>query len=396
VLGAPRSGTSAISSTLIKLGVDFGHPENFIDPTLYDHNPNGFFELVWVNRLNDEILSSLGTTWVSPDLLGEDSLTDERIHTFGARIEEQVQAEWPTPCPLIGIKDPRISFLFPIWKSALARLGYEPICIIALRHPLGFVESQRRLSPTWSIERTLFEWVRHSLSALYFARPYDSKIVDYDRLASDPQRVVASISSWLELPPDNIADAAATIDLRLYHHHLGCASIQNKFVNDLYEALSSSDRAETGADSATAFYDALTRLWPLVRSLLCEKDSQVDALGQSVQRLASQLTGLEKTVVEKDEALTAARRNLEDETRRAQAQQRNLEARVTEIGVNLASAQAREACLHQRLAASEGELSKIKGTLGWRLLSIYGRMKYAFLLPIYDSLRGVKRGRDRA
>src|SRR4249919_25842 len=59
VVGAPRSGTSVICHALNKLGVDFGDPKDFVDPETNKHNPI-FFELTDLNRLNNEILASLG------------------------------------------------------------------------------------------------------------------------------------------------------------------------------------------------------------------------------------------------------------------------------------------------------------------------------------------------
>src|SRR5215471_801516 len=125
VLGPPRSGTSAISSALINLGVDFGNPEHFIDPTLYDHNAKGFFELVWINELNDEIFSGLGSSWVTYEFRSERSFVGSRFDEYRERIRTQVLKEWGDNSLLIGIKDPRISLLFPLWESALSSLGYE-------------------------------------------------------------------------------------------------------------------------------------------------------------------------------------------------------------------------------------------------------------------------------
>src|SRR5262249_20104955 len=159
-------GTSAISSMLVKLGINFGHAESFIDPGIYDHNPRGFFELAWVNELNDQIFSYLGSHWLTLELFGDDSLSGPRLDQFRNTIQQAVLKEWGEHCPMIGIKDPRISLLFPVWESAFTRMGYELRCVIALRHPLGFARSQANLTTTWSLERLLLEWVRHMLSSV--------------------------------------------------------------------------------------------------------------------------------------------------------------------------------------------------------------------------------------
>ena len=43
--------------------------------------------------------------------------------------------------------------------------------------------------------------------------------------------------------------------------------------------------------------------------------------------------------------------------------------------------------LSAQLAQSERELERVTGTLGWRLLSSYGRIKHRYLLPVYRLLR---------
>jgi hypothetical protein len=42
--------------------------------------------------------------------------------------------------------------------------------------------------------------------------------------------------------------------------------------------------------------------------------------------------------------------------------------------------------LSAKLAAKDAELQRITGTLGWRLLGLYGKIKYRYLLPVYRLL----------
>jgi hypothetical protein len=47
--------------------------------------------------------------------------------------------------------------------------------------------------------------------------------------------------------------------------------------------------------------------------------------------------------------------------------------------------------LSSKLALKEAELQRITNTIGWRVLSLYGRIKYPYLLPIYRLLRHISR-----
>jgi hypothetical protein len=50
--------------------------------------------------------------------------------------------------------------------------------------------------------------------------------------------------------------------------------------------------------------------------------------------------------------------------------------------------------LTRELADKQEQLNRITGTLGWRLLSFYGPIKYRFVLPAYRRLQNLRRGQD--
>ena len=53
------------------------------------------------------------------------------------------------------------------------------------------------------------------------------------------------------------------------------------------------------------------------------------------------------------------------------------------ISVSAVYAEERVRMLSTQLLDTETQLQRIRDTLGWRLLSRYGRIKYRHLLPIY-------------
>jgi hypothetical protein len=412
VLGPPRSGTSAISSALISLGIDFGNPEHFIDPALYAHNTKGFFELVWINELNDEIFSSMGSSWVSYEFRGEQAFAGLRFDQYRETIRTAVLKEWGENSLLIGIKDPRISLLFPLWESALHSLGYEPKCIVALRNPIGFAESQAKLTPSWSRARLLLEWVRHTLSAIYFARKSDSMIVDYDDLISDPGAVIQSIVNWLDLRQDRIEAAAAVIDKNLYHHSNSEIAACNDFVDTLYASLKPRALNLKDARSATSFYENLVNLWPLLKSLALDNEDQLVVLERAVAASNDALHELREQLAKKQEEVDRSRLDLQQQTLQARLREEEMLSRQQELLLQqqlLLSQQQqqflreqqlilreqqlilREQQLLKKVDEIESELARIKHTLGWRLLTYYGKLKYRYLLPIYNLAGRLKR-----
>ena len=59
---------------------------------------------------------------------------------------------------------------------------------------------------------------------------------------------------------------------------------------------------------------------------------------------------------------------------------------VDSMATELEESQDRVVSLTARVTAQDAELRKIRSTLGWRLLSGYGKIKYRYLLPIYRLL----------
>lgn len=59
---------------------------------------------------------------------------------------------------------------------------------------------------------------------------------------------------------------------------------------------------------------------------------------------------------------------------------------VQELSARSAGDQQSLRTLSAILAAKETELNRITNTLGWRILSLYGRIKYPYLLPLYRLL----------
>src|SRR5215469_1243814 len=59
ITGMHRSGTSALSGALARIGVDFG--KRLLSPSW--HNPKGYFEHPEIVALHDSLLQALGSRW---------------------------------------------------------------------------------------------------------------------------------------------------------------------------------------------------------------------------------------------------------------------------------------------------------------------------------------------
>jgi GT2 family glycosyltransferase len=62
---------------------------------------------------------------------------------------------------------------------------------------------------------------------------------------------------------------------------------------------------------------------------------------------------------------------------------------IEALKTQVAEKEAAVNVLTQLLAQNEAQLRRITNTLGWRLLSYYGPIKYSYVLPVYNWLRGL-------
>jgi hypothetical protein len=133
ILGAGRSGTSAIAGSFIG---NFNRGGTLHLPN--DANPKGFFESNNVNRINDDLLwmcKAVRTTkglkqgWLT--VLDTNNLLCEATKNIEDRIENAV-AEQP-----VLLKDPRFSYTLPIWLRYISKL--KIVCVF--RNPRQFISS---------------------------------------------------------------------------------------------------------------------------------------------------------------------------------------------------------------------------------------------------------------
>jgi hypothetical protein len=129
------------------------------------------------------------------------------------------------------------------------------------------------------------------------------------------------------------------------------------------------DRIELTARSAPKCRPAS---FPTIEQMLTE---QLTAREQVVQSLSAQLAEHHEKLI----SLTAQVESLTAGSAEKEETIRLLSAKV-------AGRESETKALLAKLTTREAELKRIAGSLGWRLLSLYGRIKYPYLLPIYRLL----------
>lgn len=223
VLGIARSGTSAVSGVLARLGVDFG---TGLKPA--DHrNPKGFYEDFEASRLNQRVLTALGRTWCDPRPLPIGWAESALARKAAAQLETHIASSFPSG-PVIGLKDPRMVRLLPLYLQVAASLGRTPWIVVVRRPPAQVIESIR-LSGYFhgafshKAVRTLYDIYETEIE--HHAAGQRVTKVDYPDLLRDPSGVARRLAGFFEFPahplPVDARGIGAFVDSALCHHGYG-------------------------------------------------------------------------------------------------------------------------------------------------------------------------------
>ena len=253
VLGVHRSGTSALTQALVAMGCATGD----FAPKTSDENPDGYFEHPAFRAFNDRLLTALGGSW---DNWGfHAGLVVEALPVLCDWLDEAaalLTTTFPGPGPFV-LKDPRLCTLLPFWRSAIARAGLRPACILMLRDPQEVADSQTRRAPGSPLFYALLTepepmaalWAVTMHGLLQHLPPEGAHVVAHAGLMTDPQATLAALAAHLGLDP---ARAAAGIKPALHRNRAAGGATHGWFepAQALFTALCPHANAVLPADAA--------------------------------------------------------------------------------------------------------------------------------------------------
>ncbi|MES1926139.1 hypothetical protein [Salinisphaera sp. T31B1] len=196
VLGAGRSGTSAITRGLAALGVDLG--DRLRRPG--GKNPTGFFEDRDVLSISKQLKRALGIRGHSVRLLDDTVFETPRLRHIQTRAIETLGRRFGDT-PLWGYKYSRTLRTMPFWQGIHEALDLDVRYVIALRNPLSVARSRGQINPqrgrqVWSD----MEWLVNVVPYFHRTAGCPRVVVDFDRLMRDPQGQLARVARDLGLP----------------------------------------------------------------------------------------------------------------------------------------------------------------------------------------------------
>lgn len=207
VLGSHRSGTSATSGVLSKLGVA---PARTLIPG-DDANPRGYWESIPVNRFNEAVLASAGSHWADWRAFNRGWLDTPAAAPLRADAHALIASEFQGSS-VFALKDPRICRLLDFWLPIFAAERIAVKVVSPFRSPLETAMSLRRRNG-FSISTGLALWLRHVLDAERASRGLERAFLSWRAVLADWRGAFAEPSRrlGLGLPLDD-AERGAEVD----------------------------------------------------------------------------------------------------------------------------------------------------------------------------------------
>jgi hypothetical protein len=196
-----RSGTSALSGILQLLGFDLG--TDLMGPN--EFNPSGYWENQQVVRLNERVLSHLGTSWSDVFMLPYRLDRTNLCEIFEAEAKAVLQKTFSGKRPWV-LKDPRLSMLIDFWLPYLRERDVSFIHVV--RHPVEVANSLARRDG-FPRERSLLIWFLQNLNAEFFTRGLNRCFINYEDYIADWKGSLGNAFAQLGLKPQRSFDHSA-------------------------------------------------------------------------------------------------------------------------------------------------------------------------------------------
>ena len=262
VLGMHRGGTSLIGDVVHRWGAFAGQDSKLLKAD--ENNQQGYWEYIPLINFNDNLLNSIGSTWlVPPGTDAEETLVARSSETVYKAPAEQLIKEMEAGGRHWFWKDPRMTVLLPFWK----RVWGEAVYVIAMRHPVEIAMSLRKRDHL-PLSASLLIWQQYMLQCLKHTEGSRHRIfIKYEKLIQSPLEECTRLNVFLnnscgrESDPVVLEKMTAAVNVGLRHNRSRLpfseepqATPQQKVLDEIL-----SERAE---DRAGPFEQAKIALYP--------------------------------------------------------------------------------------------------------------------------------------
>ena len=279
VPGMHRSGTSAVTGVLAKLGA--APPRKMLQASSF--NERGYFESPSLMKFHDELLASAGLRWDDWQRLDSSWYAAPHIEERKQAAKELFAENFGDEL-LVVLKDPRICRFVPFWIDVLAQLDARPAAVIPIRSPL---EVARSLEAPHGlpVPKGLLLWLRYTLDAEAGTRGLPRSMFAWDEFLSDWRRVSQKIAteigvSWPCLSDRTANEIEGFLSRDLKHQNISDDELarhpdMHEWTMEAYGALLVLAR-NRNSSSAIKALDEIRALFEKSRMLLAESKARME------------------------------------------------------------------------------------------------------------------------
>ncbi|WP_394175830.1 sulfotransferase family protein [Thalassotalea litorea] len=239
VIGMHRSGTSALSGELSRLGVFMG--KTLLKPQK-GVNDKGFYENARLLELNEQLLDRLHLSWDYPLL--PPSLPESLSESFKKQCLSFLKSEYGT-ATLWGMKDPRVSILLPFWHSVFKAASITPVYVLMIRHPLEVAASLHKRDG-FSEDKSLMLWLNYNFFSYLYSTQSRRVIIDFEALLDNPEKATRPLVEILDVDHASQQESSF-IDKKLKRQVIDTSSVNGILpimAVDLYRAIKADNMSE--------------------------------------------------------------------------------------------------------------------------------------------------------
>lgn len=328
VLGMHRSGTSAITGALEKLGIALH--QKLLESNSF--NPKGYFEGVDVTKLNDSLLLEMGSNW--DDTRFPTHIPEDLIEKYLPEATKLIEREFAYT-PIFAMKDPRFCVTFPVWELALKKLKIDLKIIFPYRNPLEIARSLRQRDG-FSHEKSILLWAKHLLLSERYSREYPRHFINYSSFLKDPIRELNEIAEVFSIELDlesmnEIRDSFLDPTLR-HHTSKGMAPSKNtpEFIQSLATYVKNNSLYEVPHND----FDALYNEFKSIYTFMDDSDVQLQSsLSRSLYSQRDHATAEAKRLVTQSEERNITIQNLREENEALEGEKLKLLNKVPQLEI---------------------------------------------------------------
>jgi hypothetical protein len=183
-------------------------------------NEKGYWEHEEIVRFHDDLLSSLGSHWDDDRPLPADWLEREVTKEIQSCLMAVLRRDFGQ-ASLLGLKDPRMSRLIPLWFPIFTKLGIEPHFVLTVRQSFEVARSLAKRDGLDQAKSYLL-WLGHIFAAEAATRGHKRAFMQYDVILENPVAALTKLQNELALNfrfPERVRGALREfVEPRMRHH----------------------------------------------------------------------------------------------------------------------------------------------------------------------------------